>query len=89
MTAAVLGVADKSNISQTKNRDVNSTNSRINDAVKQAVKKEEKYAKEQKFYGEDEYDFKSAKINPESLKSINAIEIDMNHTDDWGACEND
>lgn len=52
------------------------------------MEEEKKYAKEQKFYNADEYDFKSKEIDPETLKSIEAVEPDYDHTDDWGACDN-
>ncbi len=58
-------------------------------AVKKAMEKEKKYAREQKFYGADEYDFKGAEIDPDSLKGIEPVEPDYNHTMDWGACDSE
>lgn len=51
------------------------------------MEKEKKYAKEQRFYGADEYDFKGAQIDPATLKDIAPIEPDE-YTNDWGACDN-
>ena len=36
--------------------------------------KEKKYAKEQTFYSEENYDFKGAEVNPESLKNIKEVQ---------------
>ena len=44
--------------------------------IEQQIKKEKKYAKEQAFYTEKDYDFKAAEVNPESLKSLPVIEVD-------------
>jgi len=57
-------------------------------SLQKAMEKEKKYAKEQKFYNADEYDFKGAEIDPAMLKDIETIEPDYDHTDDWGACDN-
>jgi len=38
------------------------------------LKKEKKYAKEQVFYTEENYDFSSAEVNPDSLDSIQELE---------------
>lgn len=43
-------------------------------AIQEAIKKEEKYAKEQAFYEEDEYDFKSQEVNEESLPYVPKLE---------------
>ena len=61
---------------------------RIQKAVQKELEKEKKYAKEQRFYNADEYDFKAKEIDSEALKSIEAVEPDYAHTDDWGACDN-
>jgi len=44
--------------------------------VKEQMEREEKYAKEQKFYQGDEYDLKAVEINKKSLDSIPVIEPD-------------
>jgi len=44
--------------------------------IKEQIKKEKKYAKEQKFYTEDNYDYKGAEVNKESLKSVPELEPD-------------
>ncbi len=59
----------------------------FNDAVKREMEKEKLYAKEQKFYGEKDYDFKGAEIDPAVLDTIPYEEPDYNHTDDWGVCD--
>jgi hypothetical protein len=56
-------------------------------AVEQEIKNEEKYAKEQKFYNADEYNFKAKEVDPDYLKDIQPIEVDLNHTDDYSACD--
>jgi len=60
----------------------------IQKSLQKAMEKEKKYAKEQKFYNADEYDFKGAEIDPAMLKDIETIEPDYDHTDEWGACDN-
>ena len=77
-----LGVA-----AQKENNSTASKQILIQKALKKAMEKEKKYAKEQRFYGADEYDFKGAQVDPETLKSIEAVEPDYNHTDDWGVCD--
>ena len=62
---------------------------RLQKALKKAMQKEKKYAKEQKFYNADEYDFKGAEIDPASLNDIETIEPDYDQTNNWGACDND
>ena len=62
---------------------------RLQKALQRAMQKEKKYAKEQKFYNADEYDFKGAEIDPESLDDIDTIEPDYDQTNNWGACDND
>ena len=71
--------------------DQNSSNKEklTQDALKKAMEKEKKYAKEQKFYNADQYDFKSVEVDPATLNDIEPVEPDYNHTDDWGACDND
>ena len=56
-------------------------------AVQQEIKNEEKYAKEQKFYNADEYNFKAKEVNPDSLKDIQPIEVDSEYTNDCSACD--
>ncbi|SFV61781.1 hypothetical protein MNB_SV-8-1243 [hydrothermal vent metagenome] len=60
----------------------------IQKSLQKAMEKEKKYAKEQKFYNADEYDFKGAEIDPSTLKDIETIKPDYDYTDDWGACDN-
>ena len=44
--------------------------------IKAQMEREKKYAKEQKFYQGDEYDFKAVEVNPDSLDHIPVIEPD-------------
>jgi hypothetical protein len=54
------------------------------EALKQAMEKEKKYAKEQRFYTADEYDFKGAEVDPKSLDKIEALEPDYDFDMDTG-----
>ncbi len=58
-----------SNISKTKAKI-------IEEQVKQQMKKEEKYAREQKFYTAKDYDFNGSRINKASLSHIEVIKPD-------------
>jgi len=60
---------------------------RLQKAIAQEIKTEEKYAREQKFYGADEYNFKAKEVDPDSLKDIQPIEVDLEHTNDYSACD--
>jgi len=55
-------------------------NTKENNATKEAVKKamdeEKKFAKEQRFYQADEYDFKGAQVDPKALDKIPTLEPD-------------
>ena len=46
------------------------------EAVKRAMEKEKKYAKEQRFYEADEYDFKGVQVDPKTLEKIPLLEPD-------------
>jgi len=86
----VLAIITVLSVSAAEKQDSNATQQeRIHKAVEKAMEKEKKYAKEQKFYNADEYDFKSAEIDPNALKDIQTVEPDYNYTDAWGACDND
>ena len=61
----------------------------IQKQIEKQMAREKKYAKEQRFYQGDEYDFKSKEIAPETLKDIKPIEPDYEHTNDWGAADNE
>ena len=54
----------------------NTKKNRINKQIQIEMEKEKKYSIEQKFYNHNDYDYKGSEINPESLKSIKAIEVD-------------
>jgi sortase (surface protein transpeptidase) len=51
-------------------------------SVEEQMKKEQKYAKEQTFYNEDNYDFKGAEVNPESVKMLKPLEVNDLDMDD-------
>jgi len=44
--------------------------------LKIELEKEKKYSIEQTFYNEDNYDFKGAEVNPDTVDSIQCIEVD-------------
>jgi DNA invertase Pin-like site-specific DNA recombinase len=67
----------------------NDSAARTRAAVAKAMEKEKKYAREQKFYQSDEYDFKGAEVDPSTLKNVPVVTPDYEHTDDWGACDSD
>ncbi len=46
---------------------------------------EKTYAKEQKFYGPDEYDLKAKEIDPASLNDVQPPAPD--YSDNYGACD--
>jgi len=46
------------------------------------MKREEKYAKEQKFYNAEDYDFSGAEVNPESVKNTPNLKMDDLDMDD-------
>ena len=48
--------------------------SRAEKQIKKEMENEKKYARERTFYSEDNYDFKGAEVNKESLKSIPVLE---------------
>ena len=54
------------------------------EAIKKAMEKEKKYAKEQRFYKADEYDFKGAQVDPDSLDKIPVLEPDYDFDMDTG-----
>ena len=47
---------------------------RIEKQIKKEMENEKKYAKEQTFYSQDNYDFKGAEVNEESLDSVPKLE---------------
>jgi len=59
--------------------DINSTISkedRVKRHVESAMAEEKKFAKEQKFYQGENYNFKGAEVNPDSLSSVPVLEVD-------------
>ena len=70
-------------------RDTHDTNTtreaRLQKAIDAEIRAEETYAKEQKFYGPDEYDLKAKEIDPASLGDVQPPEPD--YTDNYGACD--
>jgi len=86
----LLAIIAVSYVSAEKKQESNATQQeRIQKALKKAMEKEKKYAKEQKFYNADEYDFKSVEVDPDTLNDIQTVEPDYNFTDAWGVCDND
>ena len=49
---------------------------RIKKQLEIEMQKEKKYSKEQTFYSADQYDFKGAEVNPDSLDNVPEIEVD-------------
>ncbi len=50
--------------------------------IKKVIEEEKKYAKEQVFYSEENYDFNSSKVNEDSLHAIEVPEVDDLDMDD-------
>ena len=50
--------------------------SRIEKQIKKEIQKEKKYAREQTFYQNDNYNFKAAEVNPDSIDSVPEIPVD-------------
>jgi len=50
--------------------------------IKKEMEKEQKYAKEQKFYQGKDYDLKGSEINQESLKHLKEIKMEDLDMDD-------
>lgn len=67
---SMLLVAGENNIT----KDTNSTI--LSQELQKAMELEKKYAKEQKFYTAETYDFKAVEVNKKSLEGIKAIEMD-------------
>lgn len=44
--------------------------------IEEQMKKEQKYSREQTFYQGNNYDFKGAEVNPDSVDSVPEIPID-------------
>ena len=49
---------------------------RLEKQIKIELENEKKYAKEQTFYTQENYDFKGAEVNADSLKDVNELEVD-------------
>ena len=49
---------------------------RIEQQIKEEIDKEKKYAQEQKFYNNNNYDFKRSEVNQKSLSTIPEIDLD-------------
>ena len=64
---------------------ITSRKQRTEQALQLEIKMEEKFAREQKFYGLDEYDLKAKEIDPASLVDVPILEPD--YTDNYGACD--
>jgi len=55
---------------------VETNNSLLQTQLQKAMAQEKKFAKEQKFYDAESYDFKEAEVNKESLKHIEVPQMD-------------
>jgi len=55
---------------------VDGQKARAQKQVEEQMKKEQKYAREQTFYNQNNYDFKGAEVNPDSLDSVPEIPVD-------------
>ena len=74
----ILGISISyadTNTTQTKKK-VPTKKDEIQKHIKEQIEREKKYAKEQKFYTSDEYNFSAVEVDPKSLDSIDAIEPD-------------
>ncbi len=49
---------------------------RVKKQIEKEMEKEKKYAREQTFYSAENYDFKGAEVNPDSLSSVPEIKVD-------------
>ncbi len=67
-----LSYAD-SNRTQIK-RQNDQVKNKIDKHIKEQMEREKKYAKEQKFYNSDEYNFSAVEVDPKSLDKIPVIE---------------
>jgi hypothetical protein len=56
--------------------DQDSSEKRLKKQIEKELENEKKYALEQKFYTEENYDFKGSEVNEESLDSIEVIKED-------------
>ena len=59
-------------------------NNKMEEAIKKAIAKEKKIAKEQRFYQGSEYNLKDAEVDPESVSKIKAIEPEYDFDMDTG-----
>ncbi len=78
MILTVFGLSLFADSNSTKKEDINK------EALKKAMEQEKKFAEEQKFYTMDDYDFKGAEVDPESLDGIKALEPDYDFDMDEG-----
>ncbi len=54
----------------------NSKDDRTSKQIEIEMAKEQKYAKEQTFYNEANYDFKGSEVHPDTVKRLKEIEVD-------------
>ena len=57
-------------------KESNTTAKALQEAIKAQMEREQKYAKEQKFYQGKEYDLKEKQVDPKQLEQIPVIEPD-------------
>ena len=82
-TTAVKAPEKKREGNTTKKADQNQKKSVVEEQIKKQMEREEKYAKEQKFYQGDEYDLDAHKVDPKTIEKVPAIEpeYDFDMTD--------
>ena len=73
-TLALMG--NENNTTQTKDQNKTTQAQRLAKELEAQMKREEKYAKEQRFYQGEEYNLSAVEINPELVESVPLIEPD-------------
>ena len=63
-------------LAATDKKEDSSKNDRVQKQIKEQMKKEQKYSREQTFYQGKYYDFKGAEVNKDSLDSVPEIPVD-------------
>ena len=77
-------VAEQNTTKEQSSKTKSEKEKRVEEQVREQMEKEKKYAKEQRFYTADEYNFKDAEVDPKSLDKIEALEPDYDFDMDTG-----
>ena len=77
---SILIIAQSFLFAQEAKQETKMTNSEAN--IKAQMLREQKYAKEQKFYMGDEYDLSGAEVDPKAVKHTPELEVDDLDMDD-------